>query len=229
MRFDGCCQPNPGDIGIGVVVFDGGDNKIFEISEKAGFGTNNQAEYKAIIRGLEELLRSYSGKVHIQGDSKLVINQLRGEWKVKKRELKSLFERVKDLEAEFEKVNYEWIRRNDNKEADMLSAKALGMNLKKREEKRVHLEVGSSYEFVFEDDDRITKVRDDRYNRDVMKYYVKSAVKDGRSISGNYFETGAKKLIDLLKLYAPLKDKCFRIIPTRSQNWTDYMVEELED
>jgi ribonuclease HI len=229
LRFDGCCKPNPGDIGIGVVVLDEGLKKIIEISEKGGFGTNNQAEYKAIIRGLEELLKIYSGEIHIQGDSKLVINQLRGEWKIKKKELRLLFERVKDLEAEFNNIEYEWIRRDENKDADLLSAKALGLDPNKREEKRVHLEVGSYYDFVFDDDEKIMSVRDIRFNRDVTRYYVKSVEKDGRKISGNYFETGAKKINEILKYYSPLKDKGFRIIVTRSQKWTEYLVEELED
>jgi ribonuclease HI len=212
-----------------VIVFDDRQRKIIEISEKGGFGTNNEAEYKAIIRGLEELLKTYSGDLLIEGDSKLVINQLRGEWKVKKQDLIPYFNRVKELEAKLNKIDYEWIERKENKEADLLSAKALGLSLKKRDEKRVHLKVGSSYEFVFDDDEKVITVMDKRFNRDVQKYYVKSAVKDGKNIPGNYFETGSKKLIELLKLYGPLRDKKFRIIPTRSQNWTDYMVEELED
>jgi ribonuclease HI len=229
LRFDGCCKPNPGDIGLGVIVLDEDNKMIIQISEKGGFGTNNQAEYKAIIKGFEEVLKNYSGDLLVQGDSQLVIHQLREDWKVKKRNLIPLFNRVKELEQKFASVEYEWIKRNENKEADMLSAKALGLNLKKRDEKRVHLQVGSSYVFVFDDDDRIEIVKDKKYDRDVKKYYILSAVKDGKNIQGNYFETGAKKLIELLKFYSPLKGKKFRIIPTKAQNWTDYMVEEIED
>ena len=167
--------------------------------------------------------------LQIKGDSKLVINQLKGKWKVKKKELKPLFGRVKDLELEFTNIEYHWIGREDNKDADLLSAKALGLNLKNRDDKRIHLEIGNSYEFVFDDDERITTKWDERYKRNVKRFYVKSLVKNGRKSAGNYFETGAKKLIELLDFYGPLKGKRFRIIPTRSQKWTDYMVEELED
>lgn len=229
LQFDGCCKPNPGEIGIGVIVFDEDNKRIIQISEKGGFGTNNQAEYKAIIRGLEELSKMYSGDLQVQGDSQLIINQLREEWKVKKQDLIPLYNRVKELERKFNKLDYEWIKRNENKEADLLSAKALGLNLKNRDEKRVHLQQGSSYEFIFDDDEKIVTVKDKKYHRDVKKYYIKSALKDGKNIQGNYFETGAKKLIELLKFYAPLKDKKFRIIPTKAQNWTDYMVEEIKD
>ena len=133
------------------------------------------------------------------------------------------------MEKKFNNVDYEWIKRNENKEADLLSAKALGLNLKNRDEKRVHLQVGSSYEFIFDDDEKFVIVKDKRYDRDVKKYYILSAVEDGKNIQGTYFETGAKKLIELLKFYSPLKNKKIRIIPTKAQNWTDYMVEEIED
>jgi hypothetical protein len=156
-----------------------------------------------------------------------VINQLKGDWKIKKQDLIPLFNKVKELEQKFGQVDYEWIKRNENKEADLLSAKALGLNLKNRDEKRVHLQVGSSYEFIFDDDEKIEMVKDKRYNRDVKKYYILSAEENGKNISGTYFETGARKLIELLNFYAPLKDKKFRIIPTIAQNWTDYMVEEI--
>jgi ribonuclease HI len=229
LRFDGCCKPNPGEIGIGAIVLNQDKKMIIEISEKGGFGTNNQAEYTAIIRGLEELLKTYSGELLVQGDSQLVINQLKGEWNVKKRNLIPLYERVKELEVRFSKIEYEWIERNENKEADKLSAQALGLNLSKRDEKRVHLQTGSSYDIVFDDDDKILKVRDEKYNRDVQKYYIVSVIKDGKKIPGNFFETGSKKLIELLTYHTPLKNKKFRIIPTKSQNWTDYMVEEIAD
>ena len=229
LQFDGCCEPNPGNIGIGVVVWNDDLEKIIELSEQSGFGTNNQAEYIAVKRGLEELSKIYSGSVLVQGDSQLIINQLKNEWKVKKRELKPLYAKVKELESKFQKMDYEWIAREENKEADNLSAKALGLNLGQRDEKKVHLQVESSYEFVFDDDNRITTVRDERYNRDVQRYYVKTASQNGKTIRGTYFETGSKKLIELLNLMKPLKNKKLRIIPTKSQNWTDYMVEEIEN
>ena len=53
---------------------------------------------------------------------------------MKKRILIPLFDRVKELEEKFDKVDYKWIKRNENKEADLLSAKALGLSLKKRDE-----------------------------------------------------------------------------------------------
>jgi ribonuclease HI len=229
LQFDGCCEPNPGSIGIGVVVWNDDNEKIIELSEQSGIGTNNQAEYIAVKRGLEELSKIYSGSVLVQGDSQLIIKQLQNEWKVRKKELKILYTQVKSLESKFQKVKYEWIKRKENKEADIQSAKALGLNLNDRDEKRVNLQVGNSYEFVFDDDNRITTTRDQRYNRDVQRYYVKEASRNSKTIKGTYFETGSKKLIGLLNLMKPLKNKKLRIIPTKSQNWIDYMVEEIDN
>jgi len=229
LQSDGCCEPNPGNIGIGVVVWNDDNEKIIELSEQSGFGTNNQAEYIAVKRGLEELSKIYSGSVLVQGDSQLIIKQLQNEWKVRKKELKLLYTQIKTLEFKFQKVKYEWIKREDNKEADILSARALGLNLNDRDEKKVNLQVGNSYEFVFDDDNRITTTRDKRYNRDVQRYYVKVASRNSKNIKGTYFETGSKKLIGLLNLMKPLKNKKLRIIPTKLQNWTDYMVEEIEN
>jgi ribonuclease HI len=229
LQFDGCCVPNPGNIGIGVVVRTDEGKQVLEVSEQSGFGTNNQAEYKALIKGLEELSKIYSGKLLVRGDSQLIINQLKDDWKVKKEELIPLYAEVKLLESRFQKIEYEWISRNENKEADRLSAKALDLDMGKREEKKVHLQIGCSYEFVFDDDNRIVKVRNKRYNKENLRFYVKSAIKDGKKIPGTYFETGSKKLVELLNFMKPLTNKKLRIIPTKAQNWTDYMVEEIEN
>ena len=229
LKFDGCCNPNPGEMGLGAVVWDDKNKRIIEISEKAGFGTNNQAEYNAILKGLEELSRLFQGDLLIQGDSQLVIFQLRGEWKVKKDELKPLFKKVKELEKQFSRIEYEWIQREDNCEADLSSAKAVGIESTRTKDLKIKLDVGNAYEFTFDDDEKIKTIKDYRFNREVQRYYVKKAVKEGKNISGNFFETGAKKLNEKLNYYKPLKDKKFRIIPTKAQNWVEYLVEEILD
>jgi ribonuclease HI len=229
LKFDGCCNPNPGEMGLGTVAWNDSGEKVFELSEKAGFGTNNQAEYNALIKGLEELAKSYSGELLVQGDSQLVINQLKGEWKVKKEELIPLFEKAKELENKFEKVEYKWVPRDDNTDADELSAKAVGLKTEHRKDKKVMLEHGKAFEFVFDSDDRIALVRDENYNRDVNRYYVREAYREGKRTSGNHFETGANKLIGLLDYHKPLEGKRLKIIPIRLRAWTDSMVEEIED
>ncbi|UCH88220.1 MAG: ribonuclease HI family protein [Thermoplasmata archaeon] len=216
-------------MGIGAVVWNDDREKIIELSEKGGFGTNNQAEYKAIVRGLQELSKIYSGDVQVQGDSQLVIKQMLGVWKVKKRELVPLYNQVKDLEQKFESVEYKWIERGENQDADMLSAKALNLEEAKRKDRKIQLKAGSSYEFIFDNDNKITTVKDETYNRDLQRYFVISPMQDGKKVHGNYFETGSKKLIEKLDYYKPLQGKRFRIYPTKAKNWIEYMVEELEN
>jgi hypothetical protein len=134
---------------------------------------------------------------------------------------------VKQLEGKFESVEYEWNKREENKKADKLSAKSLGLDLNKRDDTRVQLIPGHSYEFVFDDDDYITSAKDEKYNRQIIRFYVKSVQKDGRKARGTYFETGAKRLVASLNLRKPLVNKKFRIIPTKQQNWVEYIIEEL--
>ncbi len=115
LQFDGCCVPNPGQMCIGVVVYNEDNDIIIELSEKCGEGTNNQAEYYALIRGLEELSKMYLGHVIVQGDSQLIINQMAKKWRVNKKELKPLYQRAKDLESKFQHIDYELIPRIENK------------------------------------------------------------------------------------------------------------------
>lgn len=228
MQFDGCCAPNPGEMGVGVVVYNEDNDMIIELSERCGHGTNNQAEYNALIMGLEELLKIYNGRLMVQGDSELVINQMRGEWGTKNKNLVPLYNRAKYLEAKFQHVDYEYMPRTENKEADILSAKALGIDQKKRIENRVFLEVGHTYEFVFDADKKVTTIRD-KYNRDVQKYPIKSAAKDKKNISGNYFQTGSVKLNGLLELLKPLENKKIQIIVTKPGKYQEYMVDFIEE
>ena len=180
-----------------------------------------------MIRGFEELSKIYHGSLLVQGDNQLVIKQSRNEWKVKQDDIKLLHEKVKELETRFESVEYEWVKREDNKEADLLSARSLGLKLTTRDEKRVQLAPGNSYEFVFNDDALTTTVNDDKYGREVIRYQIKSASKNGKKIRGSYFETGAKKLIESLRLRKPLINKKIRIIPTKQQSWIEYLLEEI--
>jgi ribonuclease HI len=130
LNFDGLCEPrNPGGIATyGVVVSsgkihlmeDGGLALAEPWSEEA---SNNVAEYSALIKGLEWLKsQGYSShKIVIRGDSRLVINQLNGTFKVKAPRIVELYKRAKDLLDEFSDVRMSWIDRSENKEADLLS------------------------------------------------------------------------------------------------------------
>jgi len=229
MQFDGCCVPNPGEMGIGVVVYNEDNDMIIELSKECGHGTNNQAEYNALIMGLEELLLIYNGRLVIQGDSELVIKQMQGEWGTRNKKLVPLYNRAKYIESKFQYVDYELIPRSENKEADILSARALGIKEKSRQENRVHLEVEHTYEFVFASDNKIQTVRDEKYNRNVQRYYVKSTVKDGQPKQGTFFQTGSKKLIEKLDYYKPIENKKIRILVTKPGKHSEYMVDFIEE
>ena len=94
--------------------------------------SNNVAEYSAVIRGLEWLKKNnlQSSLVVIRGDSKLIINQLNGVFKVKAKRIVELHLRAIRLLSEFKNVRLEWIERSINKEADLLSRVAYSRYMK---------------------------------------------------------------------------------------------------
>lgn len=119
---DGACFGNPGPMGIGVVVYKE-KKKIMEISEYVGEGTNNRAEYLALIRALEIAKKMEEKEILIRTDSQLIERQIKGEYKVKNEKLKPLKAKADKLISEME-VKVEHITREKNEEADELSKRA---------------------------------------------------------------------------------------------------------
>lgn len=125
MNFDGSCNSSTvGRTGVGVVIKKDGEI-IKELSERMGNGTNNTAEYHALIRGLEEARLLGAEEVEARGDSELVIKQVKGEYRVKKEHLKAMHERACELAGMFKKVDFQWVPREQNKRADALAQKAV--------------------------------------------------------------------------------------------------------
>ena len=126
LKTDGSCMPNPGDMGIGVVIYEG-KTIVKTISQFIGYGTNNIAEYTAFIRGLEEVKkrRKKDDQVKVYIDSLLIYKQIRGEYRVKKQELKPLCERGKELIKEIGNIEIIWRSRNENGIADCLARAAI--------------------------------------------------------------------------------------------------------
>lgn len=121
MYFDGACKGNPGPMGIGVVI-DGPEGQIAQISERlAGTGTNNIAEYTAIIRGMEKAAELGITDLTIRGDSNLVVQQILGRFRVTQPHLRPLMQRVVELGKKFSTIDVDWIPREQNKRADKLS------------------------------------------------------------------------------------------------------------
>ncbi len=123
---DGGSRNNPGDAGIGVVAYRGSE-KVFEISEFLGTRTNNWAEYQGVIRALETVLAQslHTEPILIRMDSKLVVEQLSGTWKVKEQSLKPQYERARTLIQSCTSVSLAHIPREQNKEADFLANQAM--------------------------------------------------------------------------------------------------------
>ncbi len=125
---DGGSRGNPGPSAIGAVVFDATTEPpelIAEVSECIGVTTNNVAEYKALIAGLEAVAHLRARVVHVRADSLLVIKQLRGEWKVKHVNIKPLHAEARALLAEYEVADLQHVPREENTEADALVNQAL--------------------------------------------------------------------------------------------------------
>ena len=126
IQFDGAAVPNPGNIGIGVVLIE--NNSIIEkISQKLpDIGTNNVAEYTALLRGINKALELGWSNVIIEGDSMLVINQVNGKWKIHKDHLRILCSNVQKELLNFGSYKLNWIPREKNSIADELAVKAIG-------------------------------------------------------------------------------------------------------
>jgi ribonuclease HI len=112
---DGGARGNPGDAGLGIVITKSDGTILNENKEYIGVKTNNQAEYRALIKGLE-MARYYGArKIKSHLDSELVVKQLKGEYKVRNPELKQLFQKVRALEREFDSVTYTHVPREHDK------------------------------------------------------------------------------------------------------------------
>ncbi|MFA6533815.1 MAG: ribonuclease HI family protein [Patescibacteria group bacterium] len=122
---DGGARGNPGPSGIGVVIYDAHKKPVKEFGRYIGEGTNNQAEYQAVIDALAAAEKLGAEEIDFYLDSELVVMQLRGEYKVKNKDLGSLFVKVYNLTGKFKKITYRHIRREENRAADRLVNQAL--------------------------------------------------------------------------------------------------------
>jgi ribonuclease HI len=120
---DGASKGNPGPSGIGVVLVDG--KREIEISKSIGTATNNIAEYKAVIAGLEKALELKAEAVELYSDSELLVRQLKGIYKVRDKKLLKLWEQTNNLLARFKTYKLNHIPRERNVRADSLARQAI--------------------------------------------------------------------------------------------------------
>lgn len=109
---DGASRGNPGPGAIAFLILNEKGEILRKHKHFIGVCTNNVAEYRALIAALERA-RKLGDEATCFSDSKLMIHQLKGEYKVKKKHLKALFDRVKKIEEEFKKIEYKNVRRTD--------------------------------------------------------------------------------------------------------------------
>ena len=122
---DGAARGNPGPAGAGVYIIDANGNPVDEIAQFLGHATNNVAEYRALLLGMERARDLGARQVEIRADSELVVRQMRGEYRVRSPGLQPLFQRAQTLEKAFDVVEYVHVRRELNRDADRLANRAI--------------------------------------------------------------------------------------------------------
>ncbi|GAD87439.1 bifunctional RNase H/acid phosphatase [Nocardia asteroides] len=126
VEADGGSRGNPGPAGYGAVVFDADHARVLaERKEFVGVATNNVAEYRGLIAGLAAAAELGARVVAVRMDSKLVVEQMSGRWKVKHPSMIPLAEQARALAAGFDRVSFTWIPRAQNSHADRLANEAM--------------------------------------------------------------------------------------------------------
>lgn len=125
INTDGGARGNPGPAAIGVVIRDENDKVIEQISRRIGETTNNQAEYYALIAGLNKAIELGATQVTCVMDSELVVKQLTGQYKIKESGLQKRVAEVLQLSQKFQSIDYKHVLREKNQLADELVNKAL--------------------------------------------------------------------------------------------------------
>ncbi|KUP97036.1 bifunctional RNase H/acid phosphatase [Thermobifida cellulosilytica] len=127
VEADGGSRGNPGPAGYGALVRDAGTGELLaEVAEPIGEATNNVAEYRGLIAGLEAVADiDPAASVEVRMDSKLVVEQMSGRWKIKHPALQPLALRAREVAASLGAVSYRWVPRSQNAHADRLANEAM--------------------------------------------------------------------------------------------------------
>jgi len=126
VEADGGSRGNPGPAGYGAVVLDAVTGEV--LAERAagiGRATNNVAEYRGLIAGLTAALEAGADEVEVRMDSKLVVEQMSGRWKVKHPDMVPLAREAAALVSRLPRVRFSWIPREQNSHADRLANEAM--------------------------------------------------------------------------------------------------------
>ena len=126
--FDGGARSNPGPAGYGVYIVDDQGHVQAELAGSLGIATNNIAEYNGLIAALQWAVDHNLDAITIKGDSLLIIEQMRGNYKVKNEGLKPLHMRARMLVMQIGNVKFEHVPREQNQDADRLSNVGMDAN-----------------------------------------------------------------------------------------------------
>ncbi len=122
---DGGSRGNPGHAASAAVLKNSAGETVATVSKYLGKTTNNQAEYTAIVLGLQKAKKMKATEVQVYMDSELATKQLNGQYKVKNPGIAERFLEVKNLMHAFKRVKFSHVRREKNKESDALVNKVL--------------------------------------------------------------------------------------------------------
>jgi ribonuclease H / adenosylcobalamin/alpha-ribazole phosphatase len=125
LSTDGGARGNPGPAAYGYVLEAEDGTVLAAHGETIGVATNNVAEYRALIAGLEKALELAVSEVEVVSDSELLVKQMTGEYKVKKPTLQELSLEAARLARRFDRISYTAVRREHNELADRLVNEAL--------------------------------------------------------------------------------------------------------
>ena len=125
VNVDGGARGNPGPAAIAAVVQDAEGNVLEEHGERIGRATNNVAEYRALLLGIERAVALGADELDLVGDSELIVKQVKGEYKVKDATMRELHGKVKEALREVDSWSIRHVRREYNAEADRLVNRAL--------------------------------------------------------------------------------------------------------
>jgi len=125
IRTDGGSRGNPGPAAIGIVIEDQTGRSLFEAGYFIGDTTNNVAEYRAILKGLEEAQRLKGSHLTIYCDSQLVVRQLNGQYRVRNPAMQNYHQQVMAQLEHFKRVTFQHVSREENAAADTLVNRAL--------------------------------------------------------------------------------------------------------
>ena len=126
--FDGGARGNPGPAGWGAYIVGDNGEVLAELSGALGIATNNIAEYHGLIAALQWAVDHDVTALAVKGDSQLLIEQMRGNYKVKNEGLKPLYLKARLLVMQIGNVMFEHVRREQNKDADRLSNAGMDAN-----------------------------------------------------------------------------------------------------